>query len=61
MQKSLWLGIPGIFIAVGSCVALVATLFMAVFTWVEYFVPDHYGSVRLITEPFYVEIAIIIF
>jgi hypothetical protein len=61
MQKSTRLGISGILTAVGSCIALVATLFMALFTWMEYFVPSHYGSVRVITEPFYVEIAIIIF
>ncbi len=61
MQRSTLLIISGILIAVGSCLVLVATLFVAFFTWAEYFVPSHYGSVRGITEPFYVEIAIIIF
>lgn len=61
MQNSSRLGIAGILTAVGSCVALAATLLMALLTWMEYFVPSRYGSVRVITEPFYVAIAIIIF
>jgi hypothetical protein len=61
MQRSTPLVIAGILLIVGSCLALVATLFIAYFTWLEYFVPSHYNSVRVITEPFYVELAIIIF
>jgi hypothetical protein len=61
MQRSTPLVIAGILLIVGSCLALVATLFIAFFTWLEYFVPSHYGSVRVITEPFYVELAIIVF
>ena len=61
MQKSTLLKVAGILIIISSCLALVATLFMALFTWFEYFVPAHLGSVRVITEPFYVVISIIIF
>lgn len=34
---------------------------MALFTWFEYFVPSHLGSVRGITEVFYIVTSIIIF
>jgi hypothetical protein len=61
MQRSTQLKKAGILIIVASCLALVASLFMAFFTWAEYFVPSHLGSVRVITEPFYVVISIIIF
>ena len=61
MQRSIPLAIASILIIIGSCLALTATLFMALFTWFEYFVPSHLGSVRVITEPFYVVISIIIF
>lgn len=61
MQRSTQLKKAGILIVVASCLALVASLFMAFFTWTEYFVPSHHGSVRVITEPFYVVISIIIF
>ncbi len=61
MLKSTRLTGAGILVVIGSCLALVATLFMALFTWGEYFVPSHLGSVRVITEPFYVVISIIIF
>ncbi len=61
MQGSTQLKKAGILIIVASCLALVASQFMAFFTWAEYFVPSHLGSVRVITEPFYVVISIIIF
>ncbi len=61
MQKSTLLKVAVILIIISSCLALVAALFMALFTWFEYFVPSHLGSVRVITEPFYVVISIIIF
>ena len=61
MQSSTRLKSAGILIVIGSCLALVASLFMALSTWLEYFVPSHFGSVRVITEPFYVVISIIIF
>jgi hypothetical protein len=61
MQRSTRLKKAGILIAAGSCLALVASLFMALFTRGEYFVPSHLGSVRMITEPFYIVISIIIF
>ena len=61
MPKSARLKIAGILIAVASCFALVASLFLALFARAEYFLPGHLGSVRVITEPFYVELAIIIF
>jgi MFS family permease len=51
----------GILLIVASCLALVTTLFMAFFTWAEYFVPSHLGSVRVITASFYVVLSIIIF
>jgi hypothetical protein len=55
------LKISGILIVVASCLALISSLFMAFFTWAEYFVPAHLGSVRGITEPFYVILSIVIF
>ena len=61
MQRSTQLVIAGILIITGSCLALAATLFIAFNTWLEYFVPSHYGSVRVINESFYVVLAIIIF
>jgi hypothetical protein len=61
MQRSTQLKEAAILIIIASCLALVASLFMAFFTWAEYFVPSHLGSVRVITEPFYVVISIIIF
>ena len=61
MQKNPRLKIAGIFVVLGSCLAAVAALFMALSTWGEYFVPSHLGSVRVITEPFYVVISITIF
>jgi hypothetical protein len=60
MQNSSRLRIAGVLTAAGSCIALAATLLAALFTWMEYFVPYHYG-VRVISEPFYVATAIIIF
>ena len=60
MQNSSRLGLAGVLTAAGSCIALVATILTAFFTWMEYFVPYHYG-VRIITESFYVATAIIIF
>ena len=60
MQSSGRLGIAGLLTMVGSCVALLGTMFLALLTWMEYFVSFHYG-VRIITEPFYVATAIIIF
>lgn len=61
MQRSTQLKKAGILIIIASCLALIASLFMAFFTWSEYFVPSHHGSVRVITEPFYIVISIIIF
>jgi hypothetical protein len=61
MQKSPLLIIAGILIAVGSCIALVGGLVIALFTWIGYFVSGHMGSVSGIDEPFYVQVAIIIF
>ena len=61
MQRSTQLKIATIGLVVGSCLVLVASCFMAFFTWAEYFVPSHLGSVRGITEPFYVVVSIVIF
>lgn len=60
MENSGRLGIAGVLTAVGSCIVLVAVLFMALFTWMAYFVSYHYG-VRIIDVPFYVDVSIIIF
>jgi hypothetical protein len=61
MQKSPLLATSGFLIAVGSCIALAGGLVIALFTWIQYFVPGHMGSVSGIDEPFYVQVAIIIF
>ena len=61
MQRSTLLKIAGILIIVTSCLALVASLFMALFIWFDYFVPSHLGSVSGISEAFYVELSITIF
>ena len=60
MQKNTRLRTAGTLLVVSSSLALAAALFMAFFTWGEYFVPSHLGSVRVITEAFYVVISIII-
>jgi hypothetical protein len=60
MQNSSQLRMAGVLTAAASCIALAATLLAALFTWMEYFVPYHYG-IRVITEPFYVATAITIF
>jgi hypothetical protein len=61
MQRSTPLAVAGFLIIISSCLALAATLPMALFTWSEYFVPSHLGSVRWITEVFYIVTSIIIF
>jgi len=60
MQRSPLLKTSGILTAVGSCLALLATLFMAWFTQREYFTAYHYGT-RVIDAPFYLRISIIVF
>lgn len=61
MQRSTLLTVAGILIIIGSCLALVASLFSGLFIWAEYFNPSHLGSVRGISEAFYVEVSITIF
>jgi hypothetical protein len=60
MQKSTLLTISGIAIAIGSCFALVASLFMVHFTQIDYFVPYHFG-IRLIDADFFIRVDIIVF
>jgi hypothetical protein len=61
MQRSTLLTVAGILIVISSCLALVASLFMGLFIWADYFHPSHLGSVRAIREAFYVEVSITIF
>jgi hypothetical protein len=60
MQRSTQLTVAGILIIVASCLALVSSLFIGFFTWLNYFVPYHYGT-RVIDAPFYFLLAIICF
>ena len=60
MQRSPLLIISAIILVVCSCLALAAAPFMAYFTYVEYFVPYHFGT-RVIDAPFYVRVAIAFF
>jgi hypothetical protein len=55
------LTVTGIVIVICSCLALVAALSMALFLWFEYLMPSHLGSVRGITEAFYVELSLTVF
>ncbi len=60
MQRSTLLTVGAIVLVVGSCLALAAAPFMAYFTYVEYFVPYHFGT-RVIDAPFYVRVVIAVF
>ena len=58
MQRSPLPVIPAITMAIGTCLTLVASLFIILFTQIDYFVPYHYGT-RLIDAPFFVRLGII--